>query len=162
MEPGSESLRRSSMKTRSFFLIVLITSTLACGQAAPPEDGDGLGMCAPGVTDCVDVVIEDGETGEAAEPTGNAQDPTPITEGEFLGAEGNEVRVRVWTGVEPCDTLHSVEVTETADSVDLEVLHGAIDPAAICPAIAMERIIVAELQAPLGDRTLTLSGVELA
>jgi hypothetical protein len=57
--------------------------------------------------------------------------------------------------------LHSVEVTETADSVDLEVLHGAIDPAAICPAIAMERIIVAELQAPLGDRTLTLSGVEL-
>jgi hypothetical protein len=118
-------------------------------------------MCAPGVTDCVDVVIEDGETGEAAEPSGNAQDPTPITEGEFLGAEGNEVRVRVWTGVEPCDTLHSVEVTETADSVDLEVLHGAIDPAAICPAIAMERIIVAELQAPLGDRTLTLSGVEL-
>ncbi|HJU82066.1 MAG TPA: hypothetical protein VJ796_09995 [Acidimicrobiia bacterium] len=150
------------MKSRTFFLIVLIISTLACGQAGPPEEDDGLGMCAPGVTDCVDVVIEDGETGEAAEPTGNAQDPTPITEGEFLGAEGNEVRVRVWTGVEPCDTLHSVEVTETADSVDLEVLHGAIDPAAICPAIAMERIIVAQLQAPLGDRTITLSGVELA
>lgn len=162
MEPGSDFRRRSSMKTRTFFLAVLIIASIACGQAAPSEEGDGLGMCAPGVTDCVDVVIEDVETGEAAEPTGNAQDPTPITEGEFLGAEGNEVRVRVWTGVEPCDTLHSVEVTETADSVDLEVLHGAIDPAAICPAIAMERIIVAQLQAPLGDRTLTLSGVELA
>ncbi|HKZ20216.1 MAG TPA: hypothetical protein VJQ57_08905 [Acidimicrobiia bacterium] len=150
------------MKTRTFSLTVFMIFSLACSQAAPSDDGEGLAMCAPGVTDCVDLVIEDGETGEEAEPTGNALDPTPITEGEFLGAEGNEVRVRVWTGVEPCDTLHSVEVTETADSVDLEVLHGAIDPAAICPAIAMERIIVAELQAPLGDRTLTLSGVELA
>lgn len=164
MEPRRDCGRQNGMKIRSFFLAVLIIASTACGQAAPSDttQDDGLAMCAPGVTDCVDVVIEDVETGEAAEPTGNAQDPTPITEGEFLGAVGNEVRVRVWTGVEPCDTLHSVEVTETADSVDLEVLHGAIDPAAICPAIAMERIIVAQLEAPLGDRTLTLSGVELA
>lgn len=149
------------MKTK-VLLAVLLLAALACGGPAAPTDttGDGLAMCAPGITDCVDVVIENSQ-GEAAEPTGNAQNPTPITEGEFLGAEGNEVRVRVWTGVEPCDTLHSVEVTETAESVDLAILHGAVDPSAICPAIAMEQVIVAHLQAPLGDRILTLSGVEL-
>jgi hypothetical protein len=150
------------MKMKALLLAVLMLTALACGgPAAPPDTTEGgLAMCAPGVTDCVDVVIENQE-GEAAEPTGQAQNPTPITEGEFLGAEGNEVRVRVWTGVEPCDTLHSVEVTETAQSVDLAILHGAIDPSAICPAIAMEQIILARLQAPLGDRILTLSGVEL-
>ncbi|MGH8958870.1 MAG: hypothetical protein ACRDVK_09360 [Acidimicrobiia bacterium] len=151
------------MKTRIFLPAILTIASIACGQAAPTDTTGvgGLAMCAPGVTDCVDVVVEDGETGEVAEPTGKAQNPTPITEGEFLGAEGNEVRVRVWTGVEPCDTLHSVEVIETAESVDLAILHGAIDGDAICPAIAVERIIVAQLEAPLGDRTLTLSGVEL-
>jgi hypothetical protein len=151
------------MKIKALLLAVLMFAALACGGPAAPPDttgDDGLGMCAPGVTDCVDVVIENSE-GEAAEPTGNAQNPTPITEGEFLGAEGNEVRVRVWTGVEPCDTLHGVEVTETAESVDLAILHGAVDPSAICPAIAMEQIIVARLQAPLSDRSLTISGVEL-
>ena len=162
MEPPCDCRRRRRMKTKALLLAVLMFAALACGGPAAPSDttGGGLAMCAPGVTDCVDVVIENSE-GEAAEPTGNAQNPTPITEGEFLGAEGNEVRVRVWTGVEPCDTLHSVEVTETADSVDLAILHGAIDPSAICTAIAMEQIIVAHLQAPLGDRVLTLSGVEL-
>ncbi|MGH8924248.1 MAG: hypothetical protein ACRDWA_06385 [Acidimicrobiia bacterium] len=149
------------MKTKHFLIAALMLATISCGQSAPSDENGGLAMCAPGVTDCVEVVIEDGETGKAAVPTGSAQNPTPITEGELLGAEGNEVRVRVWTGVAPCDVLHSVEVTETADSVDLAVTHGAEDPEAICPAIAMEQIIVAQLQNPLGDRSLTISGVEL-
>lgn len=149
------------MKYKSIFLAALILAVIACGQAAPSETSGGLAMCAPGVTDCVDVVIEDGDTGEAAVPTGNAQNPIPITEAEFLGVDGNEVRVRVWMGVEPCDVLHSVDVTETAEAVDLQILHGAADQSAVCPAIAKEAIIVAQLAAPLGDRVLTLSGAEL-
>jgi hypothetical protein len=136
------------MKTLHLFITVLLLMVLACGDNPGSES--------------IDVVVEDAATGETMVPAGNAQNPAPITEGEFLGADGNQIRVRIWTGVEPCDTVHRVEVTETADSVDLEILHGAIDPEAICPAIAVERIVVVTLQEPLGDRTLTLSGVELS
>ena len=54
-----------------FAVSVLATGCgLATGDAAEeatPPAGDGMAMCAPGVTDCVDVVVDDsGDAGDAA------------------------------------------------------------------------------------------------
>ncbi len=95
-------------------------------------------------------------------PTGNAINPQPVTEARVISTEGNEVRFGVEMGVEPCDVIDRVEVTETDTSVDVRIFRGVGDIAATCIAIAVERIVVAELDAPLGDRALTLSGVEIA
>ncbi|MGI8518176.1 MAG: hypothetical protein ACR2ME_07545 [Acidimicrobiia bacterium] len=136
----------------------------ACGGVSgnTTEPGaNGLAMCAPGVPDCVDVVIEDPTTGEVAVPTGNAVNPQPITEATVVSSDGNEVRFAVWMGVEPCDVIDRVEVTETDANVDVEIFRGTGDIAATCVAMAVERIVVVELAAPLGNRLLTLSGVAL-
>ena len=99
---------------------------------------------------------------EITVPTGNAINPQPVTEARVISTEGNEVRFGVEMGVEPCDVIDRVEVTETDTSVDVRIFRGVGDIAATCIAIAVERIVVAELDAPLGDRALTLSGVEIA
>lgn len=119
-------------------------------------------MCAEGVTDCDDIVIETPNGGDVAVPTGNAVNPMPVTEATVISAEGNELRFSVWMGVEPCDVIDRVEVTETESSVDVEIFRGVGDIAATCVAMAVERTVVAELEAPLGNRTLTLAGIELA
>lgn len=85
----------------------------------------------------------------------------PITGGEFVSAEGNEVTIRVWMGAEPCDVFHGFVVTETATGVDIAATRFTPDPTLICPAIALERLITAQLDAPLGDRDLTISGIEI-
>jgi len=100
--------------------------------------------------------------GEMAIPTGDAVNPQPITEATVVSTDGNEVRFAVWMGLEPCDVIDRVEVTETDASVEVEIFRGTGDIAATCVAMAVERIVVAELDAPLGARVLILSGVELA
>lgn len=151
------------MKQISILLLVVFALT-ACGSAAlpPTTSGGGMAMCAEGVTNCDDMVIENPNGGDVAVPTGNAVNPIPVTEATVISAEGNEVRFSVWMGVEPCDVIDRVEVTETESSVDVEIFRGVGDIAATCVAMAVERTVVAELAAPLGDRVLTLSGVELA
>jgi len=158
------------MKPRYLSLLVIgVLALAACGGNAASTtapSGNSLGMCAPGVTDCVDVVIEDGtgEGGEVAVPTGNAQNPQPVTDAvlEEASAEATELRFKMWMGVEPCDVIHSVEVVETETSVDVEILRGVGDIAATCVAMAVERTVVVTLDAPLGDRVVNLSGVALS
>ena len=141
----------------------------ACGGTTAPTAGpvsDGsLGMCAPGVPDCVDVIVEDG-TGndDVAVPTGNAVNPQPVTDAvlDTVSPEATELRLTMWMGVEPCDVIHSVNVIETATTVDVEILRGVGDIAATCVAMAVERTVVVNLDAPLGDRAVTLSGVALS
>ena len=151
------------MKQISILLLVVF-ALAACGSAAvtPTTSGGGMAMCAEGVTDCDDMVIENPNGGDVAVPTGNAVNPMPVTEATVISAEGDEVRFSVWMGVEPCDVIDRVEVTETESTVDVEIFRGVGDIAATCVAMAVERTVVAELAAPLGDRVLTLSGVELA
>ena len=157
------------MKTR--YLSLLVSGLLliaACGgttaATAAPSDGS-LGMCAPGVPDCVDVIVEDGtgSGGDVAVPTGNAVNPQPVTDAvlDAVSPEATEIRLKMWMGVEPCDVIHSVNVIETATTVDVEILRGIGDIAATCVAMAVERTVVVNLDAPLGDRAVTLSGVAL-
>ena len=158
------------MKTR--YLSLLLVSLLvlaACGgssatTAAP--SGDSLGMCAEGVTDCVDVIIDEGapQGDDVAVPTGNAVNPQPVTDAvlDDIALEGQELRFKIWMGVEPCDVIHSVNVVETGTTVDVEIMRGVGDIAATCIAMAVERTVVVDLEAPIGDRAVTLSGVELS
>ena len=157
------------MKLRYLSLLVAGLSLLAaCGgtSAATTARSDGsLGICAPGVPDC-SVVIEEGgeESGDVAVPTGNAVNPQPVTDA-ILGPtspEGTELRFKLWMGVEPCDVIHSVNVTETDTTVDVEILRGVGDIAATCIALAVERTVVVDLEAPLGNRAVTLSGVAIS
>ena len=134
-------------------LILLATLALAaCATVttpttvAPANDG-GLAMCAEGVTDCNDMIVEG---------------PQLVTGGEYVGAEGNDVTIRLWMGAEPCDVLDQVAVTESDTSVEVTVTRLAPDPAMSCVAIAREQLVTATLDAPLGDRLLTVSGIEVA
>ena len=137
---------------KTILILLTLFAFSACATASAPTtlgpQGDGaLAMCAEGVTDCNDMVIEE---------------PQLITGGEFVGAEGNEVTVRLWMGAEPCDVLDRVVVTESDTNVELSITRHAPDPAMICPAIAREQLVTASLQAPLGERLLIVSGVEVA
>jgi hypothetical protein len=121
----------------------------ACGQA-PAATTDSPDSANPAVD--LDIAI----------PTGQAVNPQPVTEATVVDASGNEVLFSVTMGVEPCDVIDRIEVVETATSVDVKIFRGVGDIAATCIAIAQERGALAELDAPLGDRLLTLNGVEIA
>ena len=157
------------MKARYISLVAVLALTLvACGanpaSTTVPSDGS-LGMCAAEVPDCDDMVVEDGTSGndDVAVPTGNAVNPQPVTDAilDEASPEQTELRFKLWMGVEPCDVIDSVSVVETATSVDVEILRGVGDIAATCIAMAVERTVVVDLEAPLGDRAVSLSGVAL-
>jgi hypothetical protein len=122
-------------------------------------------MCAADAPDCVDMVTEDATAGndDVAVPTGNAVNPQPVTDAILEGAspEQTQLRFKIWMGVEPCDVIDSVSVVETATSVDVEILRGVGDIAATCVAMAVERTVVVDLEAPLGDRAVSLAGLTL-
>lgn len=149
-------------------MAVLAMTLVACGAntvSTTLPSGGSIGMCAAGVPDCDDMVVENGSSGDddVAVPTGNAVNPQPVTDAVLDGTspEQTELRFKLWMGVEPCDVIHSVSVVETATSVDVEILRGVGDVAATCIAMAVERTVVADLEAPLGDRAVSLSGVAL-
>ncbi|MBW3620105.1 MAG: hypothetical protein KY461_07670 [Actinobacteria bacterium] len=61
------------MKTTIAAMFAVSVLATGCGLAAggaaeeaTPPTGDGMAMCAPGVTDCVDVVDDSGDAGDAA------------------------------------------------------------------------------------------------
>jgi hypothetical protein len=157
------------MKTRYISLLAVLALTfVACGAnpvSTTVPSGGSLGMCAEGVPDCNDMVVEDGTSGndDVAVPTGNAVNPQPVTDAilDEASPEQTELRFKLWMGVEPCDVIDSVSVVETATSVDVEILRGVGDIAATCIAMAVERTVVVDLEAPLGDRAVSLSGVAL-
>ena len=158
------------MKTRYFSLLLVGALLLiSCGASSIPTTAPSApsqGACARGVPDCsVDVVPTDGEGNgdDVAVPPGNAVNPQPVTDAvlDQVSPDGTELRFKMWMGVEPCDVIDSVNVVETATSVDVEILRGVGDIAATCIAMAVERTVVVDLDAPLGDRAITLSGVAL-
>ena len=109
------------MKTRYISLLVISALLfVACGSST--------------ASTTIPSVIEDrnGANGDIAVPTGNAVNPQPVTDAELDEAspDANELRFKVVMGVEPCDVIHSVTVTETATSVDVEILRGVGDIAA--------------------------------
>jgi hypothetical protein len=140
-------------------LILTVLVVAACGEAAGPAT-----TIPPVTTNPVgdEVIGDDGIVWRVVTPTGAAVNPQPISEAEILWIEEDVVALGIYMGVEPCSVIDSVEIDETADSVDIQIFAGTGDPAATCIAIAEARAVVVVLDAPLGDRALTLSGAPLA
>ena len=146
------------MKLRNL-LILTVLAVAACGGASGPTT-----TIPPVTTNPVgdEVVGDDGTVWRVVTPTGTAVNPQPISEAEVISIEGNVIALGIYMGVEPCSVIDRVEIDETADAVDIQIFSGTGDPAAICIAIAEARAVVVLLDAPLGDRALTLSGAPLA
>ena len=137
--------------------------------------GGGMAMCAPGVPDCTDVVVNpDGEvpcpaegcTGDPAAPDETYVDVAPrAIAGEAAprpwdealpSADGTQVSVRWWSGVEPCTVLADVQVEETPEQVVITIFEGPdqapdAEPVA-CIEIAQAKQTTVTLAEPLGDR----------
>ena len=152
--------------------LALLISVAACGGTAvdvpadQPVSNGGLAMCAPGVPDCVDVVVEPAPADgyRPIEPVGNSQNPVLYPDPQLLSVseDGLVLQFGLTMGVEPCDVIDRVEVIESADSVDVQIWRGVGDIAATCIALAESRSLKVVLDAPLGDRTLTVGGVPTA
>lgn len=140
-------------------LIIAVLVVAACGDAAGPSTTVPPVTTAP-VAD--EIVGDDGTVWRVVTPTGAALNPQPLTEAEVISIEDDFVALGIFMGVEPCSVIDRVEVEETADAVNIVIFSGTGDPAATCIAIAEARAVVVTLDAPLGDRVLTLSGVPLA
>lgn len=146
------------IKLRNLSVLTLLV-VAACGDAAGP------GTTTPPVTTNPvgdQVIGDDGIVWRVVTPTGTALNPQPISEAQVISIEENVVALGIYMGVEPCSVIDGVEIDETADAVDIQIFAGTGDPAATCIAIAEARAVVMVLDAPLGDRALTLSGAPLA
>ena len=140
-----------------------------------PAAGGGMAMCAPGVPDCTDMVVNpDGEVtcppegcgGDPAAPDQTYVEvaPRPIAgqaaprpwDEAVPSADGTQVSVRWWSGVEPCTVLADVQVEETPERVVITVFEGPdqapdAEPVA-CIDIAQAKQTTVQLAAPLADR----------
>lgn len=164
-------------------LAAALTLTLAaCGGTDVASDGAGgdappaAGMCAPGVTDCVDTVVdgEDRSGDERMAPdipvvadfdAGDPEIVTPEPGRAFEAApvllesavvDADRVVVSFWGGVDPCFVADTLEVVESDTEVVVTLTAGpAGDPATIsCIAMAQLYGVQIQLDAPLGDRLL--------
>lgn len=140
-------------------LILTVLVVAACGGTAGPSTTVPPVTTAP-VGD--EVIGDDGTVWRVVTPTGTAVNPQPISEAEVISIEGNVVSLGIFMGVEPCSVIDRVEIDETDAAVDIQIFSGTGDPAATCIAIAEARAVVVVLDAPLGDRELTLSGAPVA
>lgn len=154
---------------------IMAIAVAACGAAQGTDgDSDGgdaetppvAGMCAPDHPDCEDTVVApDGDVGEKIEyrpiePEGNvAGEGTAINDGTLVSRDGNLVTIGFWMGVESCYAVESVDVTETAGEVSVEIIVAARDLDAACIQIAEARSVTVELSQPLGDRALQIGDV---
>ncbi|MBA2725571.1 MAG: hypothetical protein H0U53_06240 [Actinobacteria bacterium] len=158
-------------RARNLILLLLLIGTLgACGE--PAADAPVLG--GP--------VAEDPDTGE---PTSGPESPFQNSPGviepdpapkaspvepqpgqqdvraagwESAKVLGNrEVRIRYWSGVEPCYVLDRVEVDYRAKTVEITVFEGSTpsDEDVACIEIALLKETIVSLDEPLAGRTIT-------
>ncbi len=109
---------------------------------APIDPGDGIGNGNPG-------------GGPAGPGTPELVTPKPGQQMvQPLGAAALDARVegrhvvvnaRVWSGVEPCSVLDSIDVQRSGQTIDITLLVGTSDPDAMCIAIAVEKVVVVDL-----------------
>ncbi len=123
-------------------------------------------MCALEHPDCEDTVVAaDGDLGDdieyrPIEPEGDvAGEGTAINDGTLVSSDGNLLTIGFWMGVESCYAVESVDVTETASEVSVEIIVAARDLDAVCIEVAEARSVTVELSQPLGDRALQIGNV---
>ncbi|MEU6424692.1 hypothetical protein ABZ860_02255 [Microbispora sp. NPDC046973] len=148
---------------RKLWLVALLFLAVACGgtssTSASPEQPEGSpsgadhGSPAPA-----------SPAGPSGAPSGA---PSPVTpagptlnprkvqwESATPAGDGRSLDVTWWSGVEPCNVLDRVEVTETAREVTVTLYEGQDrrSPDAVCIAIAILKTTKVHLKAPLDGR----------
>ncbi|WP_182898110.1 hypothetical protein [Microbispora sp. H10830] len=148
---------------RKLWLVALLFLAVACGgtssTSASPEQPEGSPSGAGA----------DHSSPAPASPAGTAPSgaPSPVTpagptlnprkvpwESATPTEDGRSLDVVWWSGVEPCNVLDRVEVTETAREVTVTLYEGQDrrSPDAVCIAIAIMKTTKVQLKAPLDGR----------
>ncbi|MEU7689852.1 hypothetical protein OHB01_13240 [Microbispora hainanensis] len=150
---------------RKLWLVALLFLAVACGgtssTSASPEQPDG----SPTGTDADQAVsVPAAPAAPSGAPSGT---PSPVApagptlhprkvpwESATPTDDGRALDIVWWSGVEPCNVLDHVEVTETAREVTVTLYEGQDrrSPDAVCIAIAILKTTKVQLKAPLGDR----------
>lgn len=145
--------------------------------ASDPATGEGTAMCAPGVVDCVDVVVE-GEGGVAGDepimapdipvvdvlqqeprlvtPQPGASDAASPIFLQEATVDGTTLRVSFSGGHAPCFVVDTAEAVESDDAVVVNVRAGAAKGTdqASCTTIVELQYVEIELEKELGARQL--------
>ncbi|MEU8277333.1 hypothetical protein ACFYOK_29955 [Microbispora bryophytorum] len=158
---------------RKLWLVALFFLVVACGgtssTSASPEQPEGSPSGAGADHPSRPPVQPPGTaTGAPAAPSGAPSGtPSPVTpagptlnphtvpwESATPADDGRSLDVVWWSGVEPCNVLDHVEVTETAREVTVTLYEGQDrrSPDAVCIAIAVLKTTKVHLKAPLGGR----------
>jgi hypothetical protein len=87
------------------------------------------------------------------EPQPGQADVRPIPWDRYK-AQGKTLRIKWWSGVEPCNVLDHVDVEETPEKVTVTLYEGHTesDEDVACIEIAVLKTTIVELSTPLGDR----------
>ncbi|GAA4589609.1 hypothetical protein GCM10023194_44300 [Planotetraspora phitsanulokensis] len=138
------------------WLAALLFMAVACGEtpssSASPEQPTGV----PASSD-IPVSSSGGATPSPSfvTPVGHTINPRKVP---WISAtptdDGTALDVVWWSGVEPCNMLDRVDVTETAKTVTVTLWegHDRRQPDAVCIEIAIKKQTRVQLPSPLGGR----------
>ena len=147
---------------RGFLVLAACVLTLgACGEATSDDAGGPGGGVAgsPGMPDApVGTHLDPNEP--MPEPSPSLVEPEPGQVDvrrigwESYEADGSQLLISYWSGVEPCSVLDHVDVRETRKKVTVTLFEGRspTDEDVACIEIALLKGTIVELEEPLGDR----------
>ncbi|GAA4562030.1 hypothetical protein [Planotetraspora kaengkrachanensis] len=142
------------------WIAALVFMVVACGETPsssaspgqptgfPANTGGPVSSSAPasgGATPSLSAVTPVGDTINPRKVPWISATPTD---------DGTALDVVWWSGVEPCNMLDRVDVTETAKTVTVTLWegHDRRQPDAVCIEIAIQKQTRVRLPTPLGDR----------
>ncbi len=157
-----EALYNRVRGMRKLWLVALLFLAVACGgtssTSASPEQPDGSPTGAEAGHGSPAPASPSGApsgTPSPVTPAGPTLNPRKVPwESATPAADGRSLDVVWWSGVEPCNVLDHVEVTETAREVTVTLYEGQDrrSPDAMCIAIAILKTTKVQLKAPLDGR----------
>jgi len=164
----------TALAVSMLFLLAGCGGSREAAQEPDPDDPADNGTDAGGTDDEVtdpddpvgteepmdpDLPMDEQETTwTLVEPTPGMDDVRPIPWEDVQLLDEPRVRVRYWSGVEPCHVLDSVEVEETDTTITI-TLHEGSEPQdggepPVCVQIARWTAVDVRLDAPVGDREI--------
>ncbi len=144
---------------RKLWLVALLFLAVACGgtssTSASPEQPEGSPSGAGADHSSPAPASPAGAAPSPVTPAGPTLNPRKVPwESATPTEDGRSLDVAWWSGVEPCNVLDRVEVTETAREVTVTLYEGQDrrSPDAVCIAIAIMKTTKVQLKAPLDGR----------
>lgn len=122
-------------------------------SAEEPTSGPGSPVqSSPGV-----VAPEPGPQASPVEPQPGQQDVRAVGWDAAKPLGENEVRIRYWSGIEPCYVLDRVEVDYRQNAVEITLFegHAPTEEDVACIELALLKQVTVTLDEPLGGRKVT-------